>query len=136
MLFVLCTALAACATLGKIYGITRNFRADGLAVLDVHVIGPPSCGTCSRIGSSLTAPVEGASVTIRGPRGASVIDTLSLPTDLHGQALFEGVKPGGYVMEIKPPPGFQIPVQRLMDLPANAKRSVKYRLGGMMAFQK
>jgi hypothetical protein len=135
-LFTVCALLPACAPLNALRGIKQDYRNDGLAVLEVHVTGPGACVSCGRMPSSLSAPVAGATVIIRGPRGAAEIDTLSLVTDGHGEVVFEGVKAGSYVMDIKPPPGFPLAVQRFTDLPANAKRSVKYRLDGSFLLTK
>jgi hypothetical protein len=120
--------LTSCA----LFGVTRNYRSDGLAVLDVRVTGPPSCGGCAQVAPHITEGIEKAAVTIRGPAGATHADTLTVLTDLHGQALFEGVPPGRYTLVIEPPPGFAVPAARPVDLRANTKRTIKHRLGGLV----
>jgi hypothetical protein len=130
LLAAVCSALTSCASL---FGVTRNYRSDGLAVLDVRVIGPAACGGCVRVAPHITSGVEKASVTIRGPARAVRMDTLTVLTDVHGQALFEGVPPGRYTLEIEPPPGFTRSAARPVDLAANAKRTIKHRLGGLVS---
>ena len=124
-----CCVAASCASL---FGITRNYRSDGLAALDVRVTGPPACGACAQVAPSITAGIQRATVTIRGPADAARPDSLSMLTDVHGQALFDGVKAGSYTMEIEPPPGFQIPAARRLMLSANSKRNIKIKLGGVV----
>jgi hypothetical protein len=124
LILALCGVLPSCATL---FGHKNNYRTDGLATLDVRVIGPPSCGGCAQAAPTISPGVQAVLVTIRGPAGASM-DTLRMLTDVHGQALFEGVQPGRYTLVIQPPPGFPLAAPRRANLRANAKRSIVYRL--------